>query len=237
MDWVGYFDGAPSVYVCDRHRAAHYALVAEGIAALVPPGGGTVLDYGCGEALSAGRVAEAAGRLLLCDAAPAVRTRLSARHGGDGRIVVLAPADLSSQPAGSVDLVVAHSVIQYLDAAALCDALAAFRRLLSPDGRIVIGDVIPPSAGAAGDALALLSFARREGFLGAALLGLARTAFSDYRRLRGRLGLARHAEDGFVALMGRHGLSARRIRPNLGHDQRRMAFELRPAPAVAAPGR
>ena len=38
-----------------------------------------VLDYACGEALSAAQVAEACGKLILAEPAPGVRGRLIAR--------------------------------------------------------------------------------------------------------------------------------------------------------------
>ena len=37
-----------------------------------------MLDHGCGEALDAGRVAAACGKLYLCEAAPSVREKLRA---------------------------------------------------------------------------------------------------------------------------------------------------------------
>ena len=56
--------------------------------------------------------------------------------------------------------------------------------LLAPGGTLIVADVIPPQVGAVSDGFALLRYARANGFLGAAILGLARTALSRYRRLR-----------------------------------------------------
>jgi hypothetical protein len=74
------------------------------------------------------------------------------------------------------------------------------------------------------DAAALLAFARREGFLTAALGGLVRTFFSDYRRVRAVLGLRQLDEAEMIALLRANGFEAQRLRPNLGHNQSRMAF-------------
>lgn len=231
MDWVGYWNAAPTIYAGERHRRVHYETVADGIAALVAGPEDHVLDYGCGEALSADRVRARCGRLTLVDAAETVRRGLEARFADAPGIAVAAPEDLAALPPGSVDLVVANSVLQYLDEAAIAAAIEEWRRLLSPAGRIVLADVIPPDASALDDARALLSFAAANGFLGAALAGLARTALSDYRKLRRELGLGKFTERQIVDLMARHGLAAERIRPNLGHNQARMAFSVRPVPS------
>src|SRR5258708_1956319 len=64
-DWVAYYDSDHSIYVNARHRNVHYARLAEAIASYVPSRAAAVLDYGCGEALHADRVADAAGWLAL----------------------------------------------------------------------------------------------------------------------------------------------------------------------------
>jgi hypothetical protein len=95
---------------------------------------------------------------------------------------------------------------------------------LAPDGRLVIGDVIPPDVGAASDVLALLRYAARRGFLTAALLGLARTAISPYRRIRARLGIGCYSEADFLARLAGAGYAAQRAKRNLEHNPARMTF-------------
>ena len=68
-DWLAFWDGPHSIYVNARHKDVHYQLIAKEIAALVPGADSRVLDYGSGEALHADLVAQAAGELLLCEAA------------------------------------------------------------------------------------------------------------------------------------------------------------------------
>ena len=128
MDWRAFWNGRHSIYVNDRHRTVHYTRVADDIIALVRQPDAIVLDYGCGEALFAARVAERCGRLYLSDAAPTVREKLAARHAGDAKIAVLAPDDVARLPDGSLDLVVSNSVLQYLTVAEF-EALA---RMLRP---------------------------------------------------------------------------------------------------------
>jgi SAM-dependent methyltransferase len=225
--WREFWDRDNPIYVSARHKARHYAVISEEIAALVPHPGAAILDHGCGEALSADRVAASCGRLLLCEASPRQREALTARFAGNHTIAVLAPEEIPALPAASLDLVVANSLAQYLTPAELDACLATWRRLLKPGGTLILADVIPPQLGAVADAGALLAFARRDGFLPAALLGLARTLVSDYRTLRRRLGLTRHGEAEMLARLAAAGFTAERMRRNLGHNQGRMAFAAR----------
>src|SRR5262245_2285790 len=77
MSWTGFWNGAQSSYVSPRHLTRHYYTLARSIATQLAPAG-VVLDFGCGEALSADLVAAQCTRLYLCESAPAVRERLSA---------------------------------------------------------------------------------------------------------------------------------------------------------------
>jgi len=69
-DWVSYWDSDHPIYVNARHRDVHYRAIAEEIAQYVPSPDAVVLDYGCGEALHAARIAARCRRLMLADAAP-----------------------------------------------------------------------------------------------------------------------------------------------------------------------
>jgi SAM-dependent methyltransferase len=226
--WREFWDGEHTIYAGERHRRAHDRLIARDLAALLPPGRPVLLDYGCGEAGHAAVLAPLCDRLLLCDSAPTVRDRLRARSTGMQAVTVLAPEDCARLETGSVDLAVMNSVVQYMSRDELAEALRAIRPVLGPQGRLVLGDVIPAASGALDDTFALLRFGREEGFLLPALAGLARTAASPYRRLRREVGLTRYAEDDMLALLRQTGFAARRLPRNIGHNQTRMAFEARP---------
>jgi SAM-dependent methyltransferase len=223
-DWLAFWNSPNRIYVNDRHRDVHYRDVALQIRALVPSPSATVIDYGCGEATAAHLVAEAAGRLILSDGAPAVRAKLAASFGSDPKIAVLSPEEVAALPAGCADLIVMNSVAQYLARAELDELLALFRRLLAPGGRLAVGDVIPPHTSAVTEVTALLRLAWSNGFVGAALLGLVRTLFSNYRALRTRLGLSHYGETEMLDLLRNAGFHAQRRHPNLEHNQERMTF-------------
>ena len=142
---------------------------------------------------------------------------------------MIAPEDVERLPDGSLDLIFANSLVQYLTAAELGRMLGSWRRLLVPGGVLIVADVIPPHVGALSDGAALLRYAAANGFFGAALVGLARTALSRYRRLRSALGIARYSEVEFLARLRAAGFSAERLPKNVEHNPARMTFRARAA--------
>jgi ubiquinone/menaquinone biosynthesis C-methylase UbiE len=121
-----------------------------------------------------------------------------------------------------------NSVAQYMAPDELDAALRNVRRLLTPSGKLVLGDILQPDVGMFRDVMALLSFGLRHGFLKDALVGLISTALSDYRHLRSRIGLQRYSEDEIVARLTAAGFVAQRTHTNIGHNRWRMTFIARP---------
>jgi SAM-dependent methyltransferase len=227
-DWPAFWDSPHSIYVNARHKDVHYRLIANQVTALVPSTSARVLDYGSGEALHAGIVAAAAGALILSEAAPGVRAGLQTRFAGNPKIRVLAPDEVAQLPEQGLDVVVLHSVTQYLTPDEAQALFVLFHQLLKPTGVLIVGDILPPHVPAATDAFALLRFGAANGFFMAALLGLLRTLLSDYWRLRSRLGLTRYAEIDMIDKLHAAGFAARRSPVNLGHNRARMAFRASP---------
>jgi SAM-dependent methyltransferase len=226
--WIAFWNGAHPIYVNARHKDVHYSVIAKAIAALVPRPDARVLDYGCGEALHADIVAAAAGELLLCEAAPRVRAGLAARFANNPKIRAVAPEEVERLPDHVLDLVVLHSVAQYLTPEETARLFALFHRLLKSDGFLVVSDVLAPHVGAATDAAALLRFGAANGFFVAAAVGLARTLVSDYWRLRSQLGLTRYSEAAMLEKLAAAGFSPERADKNIGHNQARTAYYARP---------
>lgn len=226
--WRDYWNQDTPIYVNERHKVLHYHRVAGDIAALVPSPDAVVLDHGCGEALSADRVARACTRLYLLDGAPNVRERLARRYAGEPKITVIAPEDLGGLADRSLDLVVVNSLLQYLSLEEFRDLLRLWRAKLSGQGQLLLADVIPHGVGPLTDVRALLDFAWAGGFLLPALRGLARTALSDYRELRDEIGLSHYDEAELIEILRDEGYRAARLPRNLGHNQARMAVLARP---------
>lgn len=238
VSWRDFWNGKTTIYANQRHKDVHYRLIAEEIVGLIGAPDERVLDFGCGEAHSAELVADACGELILCDAAESVRARVAERTAGLRNVAVMGPETVEQLPAGGVDVIVVNSVIQYLSRPELERWLAIWRRLLSAHGRLVIGDIVPRSVGPAADALALLKFARANGFLVAASIGLVRTALSDYRRKRAELGLLQLEEGEISDIARQSGFLVARSRQNLGHNPMRLTVVATPAlvPVTLVPG-
>ena len=228
-DWIDYYDSTHTIYASRLHRDLHFQIVAKDIIGYIASPDAVVLDYACGEALSAAKVAEACGKLYLAEPAPGVRGRLIARFAPNTRIRVRSLDDLRKMDEKSLDLAVMNSVAQYKTPDELDAAFAVIRRLLKPGGRLVVGDVLRPEVGMVRDVLALLRFAATHGFLKDALIGLVSTALSDYRQLRSKVGLQRYSEAEMVAKLAAGGFSAARAQTNLGHNPWRMTFVARHA--------
>lgn len=224
-DWISFYDFKHSViYVNARHRDVHYRRIAEDIRAYVPSPTAHVLDYGCGEATSAPLVAEAVGALLLVEAAPNVRASLAARYASHPKIAVISADEATALEDRSFDLIVMHSVAQYLSAAELERLLKLFRRIVKPDGLVIVGDIVPPQLAAPAAALALLRFAAANGFFWAAAFGLIRIIVSDYLRLKKNVGLSHYSEAAMLEKLKGAGFKAERASRNIGHNPWRMTF-------------
>jgi ubiquinone/menaquinone biosynthesis C-methylase UbiE len=226
-DWIDYYDSTHTIYASKHHRDLHFEVIARDIIGYISSADATVLDYACGEALSAAKVADACDKLILAEPAPGVRGRLIARFAPNTKIRVRSLDDLRKMAEKSVDLAVMISVAQYMTPDEFDAALAVIRRLLKPSGRLVLGDILRPEVGMLRDVLALLRFAAGNGFLKDALIGLISTALSDYRQLRSRVGLQRYSEAKIVAKLAQAGFTASRAHFNMGYNPWRMTFVAR----------
>jgi len=222
--WIDYYDSAPSTYVSEAHRRAHFELIASDIIGHIASHESAVLDYSCGEALSAARVAQKCCRLILAEPAPSVRARLTERFAAVPNIEALSPDDLDALPDASFDLVVMISVAQYMTPDELAAAFARIRRLLKPDGRFVLGDILDPETGAVTDAAALLTFAAKNGFLRDAVTGILRMALSNYRTLRRTIGLRSYATADMLGRLSDAGFAATLAPRNVGTNPARKTF-------------
>jgi ubiquinone/menaquinone biosynthesis C-methylase UbiE len=228
-DWIDYYDSTHTIYASRLHRDLHFQLIARDIIGYISSPQAVVLDYACGEALSAAKVADACGKLYLAEPAPGVRGRLIARFAPNTKIRVRSLDDLRKMAEKSIDLAVMNSVVQYMTPDELDSALAVIRRLLKPSGRLILGDIMRPEVGMPSDVLALLRFAATHGFLRDALIGLVSTALSDYRQLRARVGLQRYSEADMIAKLAGAGFTGSRAHVNIGHNPWRMTFVARHA--------
>jgi SAM-dependent methyltransferase len=224
MSWREFWNHPHSIYVNERHRLLHYGRIAKDIAALIPSPDSIMLDYGCGEAMSADDTARQCRHLYLFDTAPSVQDKLRRRFASEPKITVLDEAGFLGLADAGLGIVVCNSVLQYLRADETARLILIWHDKLKPGGRLILGDVIPPDLNAIGDVKALLHFAWQGGFMIAALKGLVATFFSNYRKLRDEIGLTTYSEDDMLSLLSAHGFKAEQAAQNIGHHQARMTF-------------
>src|SRR5436853_373114 len=93
-DWIDYYDSTHTIYASKLHRDLHFQIIARDIIGYISSPDSVVLDYACGEALSAAKVADACSKLYLAEPAPGVRGRLIARFAPNTRIRVRSLDDL-----------------------------------------------------------------------------------------------------------------------------------------------
>lgn len=226
--WREFWARPNKIYVNDRHLAAHCRAVADALLSAIGEARGLrVLDFGCGDALDAPRVAAKGAKLDLFDGSPAVRERLAARFADMPGIAVLDDAALARMPDGEFDLIFLSSVLQYVDPDEIDGFLATQARLLAPGGRLVVADIIPPGIGVLHDTVSLLRFAAREGFFFAAFFGLVAIFFSGYLRLRQTAKLATYDEAAILGKLAAAGFNAKRLPRNLGEHPWRRSYEAR----------
>ena len=149
-DWIDYYDSTHTIYASKLHRDLHFQIIAKDIIGYISSPDAVVLDYSCGEALSAGRVAEACGKLFPGGAGARRARPADRRFAPNTKIRVRSLDELRNMEAKSIDLAVMNSVAQYMTPVELDTAFAVIRRLLKPAGRLVLGDVLRPDVGMAG---------------------------------------------------------------------------------------
>ena len=225
-DWIDYYNSTHTIYVSKLHRDVHFDEIARDIVGYIASPDAVVLDYACGEALSAAKVADACGKLILAEPAPGVRGRLIARFAPIPKIKVRSLDDLQAHAERqSVDLVVMNSVAQYMTPAELDARAGADPPAAEPLRQT--GARRHPAAGCRhGPRRDRAAAAGRDshGFLQDALWGLARTALSDYRQLahQDRAAALQRSRDARQA--HRRRLPAGPRRRNIGHNPWRMTF-------------
>jgi len=223
--WLDFWDAPNAIYVSRRHQEAHYAKVLSGVGRFLPAGGAAVvLDWGCGDALAAADLAQTCRTVLLYDRADSTRRRLLTLYADSAKIRVLDDAELDAVAPASVDLIVVNSVVQYLSPRQFTDALKLFRRLLKSDGKLLLGDIIAPDTPLVGHVAAFLRFAWQNGFLVAAIVGLARNFVSPYRKLRRDAGYACYTEGEMLGVLDKNGFVGERLTSNIAVSQLRSSY-------------
>jgi 2-polyprenyl-3-methyl-5-hydroxy-6-metoxy-1,4-benzoquinol methylase len=191
--------------------------------------GTRTLDFGCGFGFAAEQLAPHVASIALWDGAANVRRRARARIAWLPNVEL---ADLSNpddaEAAPAYDLITVHSVVQYMSEAELCEWLTRWKRMLRPNGRLVLSDLIQPGASALRELLDYLAFSARAGFLGDALVGGMRE-FANYFGARTSRPLLQVDATRLEDWAARAGLEVTWLPENLSHRRFRRTAILRDA--------
>ena len=104
-EWIDYYDSTHTIYASRLHRDLHFQVIANDIIGYIASPDAVVLDYACGEALSATKVAGACAQLYLAEPAPGVRGRLVAGVAPPPPKTVPTRGPLNNNQAGANDVV------------------------------------------------------------------------------------------------------------------------------------
>lgn len=173
---------------------------------------GTVLDWGCGDALAAERIADQAGTVLLYDGAASTRDRLRTRYGSHPRIRI--PNNFDEVSTASIDLIIASSVVQNLSIEDFNEVLRSFYFLLRPGGAILLGDIINPGAATLYHVATFLRFAWSRGSSCRAIGTLMQAFPSSYRKLEQEVGITAYAPAEMLDLLRNRGFIAEKLSRN-----------------------
>ncbi|HYM30182.1 MAG TPA: methyltransferase domain-containing protein [Candidatus Cybelea sp.] len=220
--WFNFWSRPARIHVGDRHLHARYRVTIEEFLAAVPePKGKRVLDYGCGEALAAPRLAGAGMDVLLYDRSPYLHQRVSARYARSPGIKVIDDDALSELPDGSVDFMLVCSVIQYLDRAELGALVRLAKRVLKSGGVLALADIIPNDLDTLSDTIDFLRYSVRYRFFFSALRTLFDMAATNYRSHLRENDLARYDMKALAELLREHGFRTSVASRNIGISRAR----------------
>jgi len=223
--WKEFWNRKNRIYVSERHLNAYYEGLIRGLKRLLPQKRPLeLLDYGCGEARGAAKLAGDGIRVRLYDVVPYMRERAKEHSAGVADVQVLEDAAFEGLASGSLYTVFVYSVLQYVSKEEFVKLLTRFHALLRPGGVFILGDVVPPHVSMLADVRDLLLAGLKHGFFVPAVISLALTFFSEYRGIRKTNGFTMYEESEMLALLKAAGFDACREPKNIGLGRERMLF-------------
>jgi cyclopropane fatty-acyl-phospholipid synthase-like methyltransferase len=188
-----------------------------------------VLDFGCGFGYTSIALAPSVASVAMWDASENVRKWARERAAGVPNVGLLdLGAQSGSEVQGRFDLVLVHSVVQYMSTDELRAWLEKWGLMLAPGGRLVLSDLIVPGAGSPLELVSYLMFALRKGFFWNAFLkGMSETLhYWQARKARPLTAVSRGELEAWAA---ERRLAVEWSSENLSHRQTRATAILRAA--------
>ncbi|HEX2204643.1 MAG TPA: class I SAM-dependent methyltransferase [Longimicrobium sp.] len=114
---------------------------------VAPYAGRRLLDYGCGDGTFLATVRDLFPRAVGAEVDPALAAETAARFAGEEGMSFVHVSALAAEPAGSFGAAVCMEVLEHCTAETVDAVLADLRRLLAPDGVLVVS--VPVETGPA----------------------------------------------------------------------------------------
>ena len=179
----------------------------------------TILDFGCGYGYVAEFLSEHVEHVYIWDAVEEVRESAHRR-------INRANVSISSAGDQDVDVILANSVIQYMDQEALGSWLVRWKDQLRSGGHIVLSDVLTTPPSLPRETLHWFLLAARNGQF-AASIGFARANASRYQAAKDSKPLTVYTPATLRALGSDAGLEMTEASSNYAFQPRRSTFLLR----------
>lgn len=225
--WAAYWEEMEDKQRVFRIEARDYASRVRAL--LRPAPDFQVLDFGCGFGHAARELAPDVRRIVLWDASSHVRRQARDRIAGVTNAELLDVETLdASALADSFDLILVHSVVQYMSVEEIRSWLGRWRQMLKPGGRLILSDLIVPGAGGLHELLSYLWFALRNGFFWNAFIS-GITEWAHYMKARRSRPLTTVTRALVEEWAGAAGLAPQWLDRNLSHRQTRATVVLKRA--------
>jgi cyclopropane fatty-acyl-phospholipid synthase-like methyltransferase len=222
--WRGYWERIDDAQLVFSVEARDYAARVRRLIGLEPDM--SVLDFGCGFGHTSRALAGDVANVALWDASANVRREALARIADVANAELVDFTNPHHDFREHFDLILVHSVLQYMSADEITMWLARWRRMLRPGGRVALSDLIVPGAGGPGELVSYLFFALRHGFFCNAFVhGVRETA--SYWRARQSRPLTVVTRPGLEAWAATAGFDVEWLRENLSHRSARATAVLR----------
>lgn len=222
--WNDYWQGLPDGQLFFPEEGEE---AVRNLARAVPLTPATVaLDYGCGYGQAAFFLAPLVGRLHVWDHSENMRRFAAGHLRRFPHVAAWDPADA----AVSFDLIWVNSVVQYMTAGLFAETLQRLAPRLAPAGKLVVSDLIPPRHPFHRDAVSLLWFSLRRGYLWRAVRQ-TRAVSKQYDELKDKTPLYHPSRDEVTNLATVAGLRTEYLPYNLTHFRGRQTAILTRAKA------
>lgn len=213
--WTSFWEELPARQDLYRVQSREYVRNLLGVVPMTPDS--RILDFGCGFGYVAEQLSPRVAEVFVWDSSDNMCRQAMSRLTRLDNVAYLDLSAPSRSPGNPrLDFILVNSVIQYMTPDDFSMWLANWSQMLTPAGRIVISDVIPPGYNLRTDLLSLLSFSARRGMLFRAVFQASRDIL-HYARARQTQPLTCFSRDDLACHGEVAGLSVQFLPRNLTH--------------------